>query len=84
MNNQTPAASTKTFYLVLFIVNLFLMLAQLVIFLFFSNNFAVKFTAEKLHIVGMSVLYSAIIGLRKTTDGTVVLEYVYKKENRQI
>ncbi len=91
------------------------MVAQLLLFLFFSNNIAIKFGDQKLIIIGMAVLYSAIVGLKKNSKSSlkvtkstkdsktipdridsrtatssskaaknsVILEYVYKKENQQ-
>lgn len=79
----TNKQSTTTEYWILIGVNFFLILVYLFFYLYFSNNLAVKFTDQKVYLVGMSVLNSAFISVEKLGNNNVVMEYVYNQEKRR-
>ncbi len=70
---------TTTKYWILISLNFIFILCYLFFYLFFSNNLAVKFTKEKVYLIGMSVLNSAFIFVKKSPNNSVTLEYVYNQ-----
>lgn len=67
-------------WIILIILNFIFIFLTLIIFFLFSNNFCVKFEKKYTSFLGITILNTSIISIKKDLKGCLFIEYVYKKE----